>query len=98
MSFGDPVRPRGTAFITYSLACAVMPAVMSVSMYPGAITFAVIFRDAYSRAIDRAAPSRAAFVAAYAVWPALPMSATTLDMNTIRPHLDRIIPRLAARA
>src|SRR5580700_1796313 len=98
MSFGVPVRPRGTAFITYSRCWGVMAAVMSVSMYPGAMTLAVMFREAYSRAIERAAPSSAALVAAYAVCPALPMSATTLDMNTIRPHLERIMPRLAARA
>jgi hypothetical protein len=38
--------------------------VISVSTNPGAITFAVIDLDPYSRAMDRAIPTRPALVAA----------------------------------
>ena len=42
-------------------------------------------------------PTNADFDAAYAVWPALPRSATAEDMFTMRPHLPRSMVRSAAR-
>ncbi len=64
MSRASPVRPSGMIFSICSFISAVIVAVMSVSMKPGATTLTVMLREAYSRAIDLAAPMRAALVAA----------------------------------
>ena len=46
----------------YSACCASgSSSVMSVSMKPGATTFAVMLRDPSSRVIERAMPTSAAF-------------------------------------
>jgi hypothetical protein len=54
----------GTLASTAARRASVISAVMSVSMKPGAMTFAVIDLLPSSRAIDRASPMRPALLAA----------------------------------
>ena len=56
--------PSGTAASIAFLRSSGSTAVMSVSTNPGAITFAVMFREPSSRASDLARPTRPAFDAA----------------------------------
>ena len=64
MSSGVPRRRRGTFDAHSSRALPVIARVMSVSMSPGAITLAVIPREATSSATALVNPMRPAFDAA----------------------------------
>ena len=57
-------RPAGIALRISALRASGSTAVMSVSMKPGATTFAVMLRLPSSRVIERAMPTRPALLAA----------------------------------
>ena len=69
---------------------------MSVSIHPGLTALTRMLRLPTSRASDLVSPIRPAFAAAYAVWPALPCSPTTLVRFTMLPPRCFIIGRTAA--
>ena len=64
MSCGVPSRSSGICVNSVFLASSVIAAVMSVSMKPGATTFARMFRDASSLATDFVSPISPALLAA----------------------------------
>jgi len=59
---------------------------MRVSTNPGHTAFTVMPRPPTSLASERVSPTRPAFDAVYAAWPAFPRRAATEATFTIRPH------------
>ena len=64
MSCGEPSRSSGICANSAACASSVIAAVMSVSMKPGATTFASMLREASSFATDLVSPISPALLAA----------------------------------
>jgi hypothetical protein len=59
--------------------------VMAVSINPGATALTLMFLEPNSFAADFPSANSPALVAAYAAWPAFPVSPTMLEISTIDP-------------
>src|SRR5213078_3190799 len=97
-SRGVPIRLSGTSASSSARASGEIPAVISVSMSPGATALTRMDQCASSRAVAFVNPMRPALAAEQFACPALPMAPGVDPMLITRPPLFcRIISFVAAR-